>query len=334
MQTFIIIVVVTIILVIVIQQVNSNKRMKNKDKMLNAISAFTETRKYEGSTYQSYLGIDDNHAKVLLARITTDNTFNEIVDNFTTSSVDKDNTNEAFILVDDERKKVMIVSISVSFSDIHYKIFEDFICTSKFISNKILLSKKMFYAVDDKNEKIIIGTLSDCQYREIFYSDIISVELIEDGNILHKKSTMRTIGGGIVGGILAGGTGAIIGGLSGSSQQERKVKRIELKILLRSVEQSSYVVTCYNSTEIKASSIEYKNLYSGIDKIKDIISIIIDKIDKKESVQNTTVHQIANPINNIGTFSIADELIKLIKLKEQGVLTSDEFDKQKANLLS
>jgi len=37
--------------------------------------------------------------------------------------------------------------------------------------------------------------------------------------------------------------------------------------------------------------------------------------------------------NQIGSYSIADELTKLIKLKEQGVLTGEEFDRIKKDLL-
>jgi hypothetical protein len=38
--------------------------------------------------------------------------------------------------------------------------------------------------------------------------------------------------------------------------------------------------------------------------------------------------------NQAGGYSIADELTKLIKLKEQGVLNMEEFDQLKKNLLN
>jgi hypothetical protein len=45
------------------------------------------------------------------------------------------------------------------------------------------------------------------------------------------------------------------------------------------------------------------------------------------------VHPTPNMENNQGVTSIADELSKLAKLKEQGVITDEEFSQMKTNLI-
>ena len=63
--------------------------------------------------------------------------------------------------------------------------------------------------------------------------------------------------------------------------------------------------------------------------IKDIFSIIIDIVDKNLARQKTVqvVHPTSSP-------SVADELMKLAKLKDAGVLSEEEFNIQKSKLLN
>ena len=46
---------------------------------------------------------------------------------------------------------------------------------------------------------------------------------------MFTKSTGRTIGGAIVGGVLMGGAGAVVGGLSGDTKQKKEVKNMDIK---------------------------------------------------------------------------------------------------------
>ena len=63
--------------------------------------------------------------------------------------------------------------------------------------------------------------------------------------------------------------------------------------------------------------------------IKDIFSIIIDIVDKNLARQKTA--QVVQPTS---TSSVADELMKLAKLKDAGVLSEEEFNTQKNKLLN
>jgi hypothetical protein len=193
------------------------------------------------------------------------------------------------------------------------------------------------FAIDEINEKIALVTESVNHI--VSFSDIIGVELIEDGNTVSKKSTTRTIGGAIVGGVLAGGVGTIVGGLSGNSTQKSKISSLSVKILLRSLDKPSLLITCFDSrtmtTEHKASietdgkleSYIYKIGKKNADDIKDLVSVIIDRIDNKTVTIPVAVA--TKPSN-----SIADELLKLNELKEKGILTEEEFTLQKTKILN
>ncbi|MCD7851227.1 MAG: hypothetical protein LUH63_16840 [Parabacteroides sp.] len=91
------------------------------------------------------------------------------------------------------------------------------------LSNKTNIENGII-AIDKNREKIVyIDDKGDTLInKEFSFSDIISCELIKDGETVYKKSTIRTVGGALVGTVLAGGTGAIIGGLSGGTKEKEK----------------------------------------------------------------------------------------------------------------
>lgn len=192
------------------------------------------------------------------------------------------------------------------------------------------------FAIDNERKKIMIATADNnrtlAQKKYINFADIISVELLEDSNVAFSKSTMRTIGGGLVGGAIAGGAGAIIGGLSGDSKAKKKVSKIEIKILVRNQSSPTCVIKCYNDEPMDVTSglgkVTYDGIMSTAKKIVDHISVIIDMMDREYQHQENMSN--AKP----ETKSIADELEKLCALRDKGILSAEEFGKQKEKLLS
>jgi hypothetical protein len=193
-----------------------------------------------------------------------------------------------------------------------------------------------FFAVDETNEKI--GFSSNNKKTFINFTDIIGVELIENGNVVIKKNTTRTIGGAIIGGVLAGGAGSIVGGLSGSSTQKNKVTSVHVKLLLRSIDKPSLNIICFeswmNSKLVKTfrenrqeEDYVYRIGKRNAVEIKDLISVIIDRTDNK--IKPLIEPHVSTPSN-----LIADELLKLNTLKEKGILTEEEFSLQKNKILN
>lgn len=172
-------------------------------------------------------------------------------------------------------------------------------------------------------------------HKSLNYSDIIEVSYIENGDQLFTKSTGRTVGGAIVGGVLMGGAGAVVGGLSGDSKQNKVVKNMDIKILLRNTEETTCVLHFMDSsnplkTKEASDKSRYEDFLKNANKAKDLLSIIID--DAKQAVA-LVAPVMSQPVAPQST-SVADELTKLVALKEQGILTDEEFRVQKEKLLN
>lgn len=237
------------------------------------------------------------------------------------------------VLVDECHGLIVVIKDALSINAFNYiksdylpkKLSATSALSVKYIGNYMFIMDKFFKVL------VIIG---ETMHKSVNYSDIIEVSYIENGNQLFTKSTGRTVGGAVVGGLLMGGAGAVVGGLSGDTKQNKEVKNMDIKILLRSTESSSCVLHFMDSkTPLKTKEERDKDAYekflANANKAKDFLSIIID--DAKRAPQIATVMpQPGTPQQT----SVADELAKLAKLKADAILTEEEFQAQKAKLLS
>lgn len=181
----------------------------------------------------------------------------------------------------------------------------------------------------------VLVLIKDTSHEIFNYADIIEVSYEENGNQLYTKSAGRTVGGAIVGGMLMGGAGAVVGGLSGASKQNKEVKSIDVKILLRSTSRTSYVLhfndaNCILKTKDASDRSLYETYTKNANQAKDLLSVIIDNSKQV----NSPIVQSLEQQKTSSSQSVADELAKLAKLKADGILTEEEFQAQKAKLLS
>ncbi len=135
------------------------------------------------------------------------------------------------------------------------------------------------FIMDDFFKVLVI--VEGKSYEVFNYDSIIEVSYEENGNQLYTKSAGRTVGGAIVGGVLMGGAGAVVGGLSGASKQNKEVKSIDIKILLRSTSRSSCVLHFKDiDRDLKTKDDSDRKMYETFTKnaneAKDILSVIID----------------------------------------------------------
>lgn len=202
---------------------------------------------------------------------------------------------------------------------------------SSFTPTSKIVGVEYFYTfmVDDTHKQICY--LDPNSKRIIPYDKIIRVELNKNGNTISSKSTIRTIGGTLIGGALSGGVGAVVGGLSGNSKSINKVSSIQVRITIRDINNPSLTIDAFNArtmtTDGKPIEVDEclcQQAISDANKIVDTIRVIIDETDKKSSNSESLSQS---------TFSIANELKKLVDLKNEGILTQEEFDNQKAKLL-
>ena len=248
-----------------------------------------------------------------------------------TSSV----TNRLFNVLIDESHGLMAITESgmvkdvfnyINASSLPRKKGEKSTINTREIGNYLFLMDDFF--------KVLVLVGPDC-HESFNYSDIIEVSYEENGSQLYTKSTGRTIGGAIVGNFLMGGAGAVVGGLSGASKQNKEIKNMDIKILLRSTSRTSCVLHFKDvdrvlKTKEEADRKLYETYVQNANQAKDVLSVIID--DAKQASA-----PIAQPITQSvvapASSSVADELAKLAKLKADGILTDEEFRVQKSKLL-
>ena len=244
-------------------------------------------------------------------------------------------TNRLFTVLIDESHGLMAITESGKVNDVFNYINASSLPRKKGEKSTINTREigNYLFLMDDFFKVIVL--VGPGHHEIINYSDIIEVSYEENGSQLYTKSTGRTIGGAIVGNFLMGGAGAVVGGLSGASKQNKEIENMDIKILLRSTIRTSCVLHFKDvdrvlKTKEDADRKLYEKYVKNANQAKDVLSVIIDNA---KQVSTPTAQPIAQPVVAPTSSSVADELAKLAKLKADGILTEEEFQAQKSKLL-
>ncbi|MDQ0885940.1 hypothetical protein QFZ81_001028 [Paenibacillus sp. V4I9] len=178
-------------------------------------------------------------------------------------------------------------------------------------------------ALDESRNKLCI---IDTSVRVFSANEILEVEAIEDDVQVMKTSRGSQAAGAIVGGVLLGGVGAIIGGLSGQrTTSSDKVKRVYIKLVVNDMERPFVTIDFLNDKlELSKTNVKAVKAIQDVNHWHSLISVLIKRGDEK-------VNQSSRKESFNG--SAADELLKFSKLVELGLMTKEEFEKQKVKLL-
>ena len=174
------------------------------------------------------------------------------------------------------------------------------------------------YIFDDKRQQILEKKCFLSDPRFINYSDIISYEVNQSG---HTEKKHHGITRAIVGGAIAGGAGAIVGATTGGKQNDY-INHLGLIITLKDGSDFEIVF-------IREIDKEKANSWIARDEIKDL-NALVSKVDaiiaKNTQTAKTTFTENTNP-------DPADEIRKFKKLADDGIITQDEFETKKKQLL-
>lgn len=144
------------------------------------------------------------------------------------------------------------------------------------------------FSIDEEREKIVF--IDNLHNKTVLsFEDILGCEINIDGETIFNKSTVRTIGGTLIGGALLGGVGAVVGGLSGSSKQKTKIQKLTLIIKIKSIANPTITFECFNAWEAYARTKKdvdptdflYKQALQSANEVKDILAIVIDRVDSR-----------------------------------------------------
>lgn len=176
---------------------------------------------------------------------------------------------------------------------------------------------KLFF-VDKINQRFYIPVPAATLYNKIpivySFNDIVDYELVVDGESYTKGGA--SIGRALVGGAIFGAAGAIIGGSTGKRKQKEVIKKMYIKISLKHT-YDSYTEISLISTEVKKGSLTYNIMTESANKILALLDSIVT----------------SEPVS-VSSTSVADELLKYKELLDCGVLTQEEFNAKKKELLN
>jgi len=164
---------------------------------------------------------------------------------------------------------------------------------------------------------------TDDIYIEIIdFSNIIGCEIIEDNETIQKGG----VGRAIVGGALAGGVGAIVGATT--RRTIGVVNSLSIRILLNDILNPCFEIKVIDS-EIKRDSFVYKELHQVLQEIYSTIMAI-----ENDNKNETTIEQLNSNTNfQPITINVTEEIRKYKQLLDDGIITQEEFDAKKKQLL-
>jgi hypothetical protein len=181
-------------------------------------------------------------------------------------------------------------------------------------------------ALDQERAKVCLfkRTNGVLTHKVIPCRDLLSTEIFEDGYAVTKTVRSSQIGGALVGGVLLGGAGAIIGGLSGKRIESGKVKTINLRVVINDPAHPIYTI-CFLDIEIERGNFLHTTMVELAKQWQARLDIFIKLADKEDLLSVVSTSRVSS--------SLSEELLKLSDLKTRGILTQAEFDSQKAKLL-
>lgn len=152
-------------------------------------------------------------------------------------------------------------------------------------------------------------------YRSPILQNNLKSWTLEKQDAVYEQEAKSAVGRAVVGGLLFGGAGAIVGALTGTKSERKKVGFID------------YVLTLIIEEDgvEKALILGFPNIF-----IKDI------RVFFNKYFPNTYCEPDKLNFNNKteNSLSIADEIIKFKSLLDNGIITQEEFDIQKNKLLT
>ena len=150
------------------------------------------------------------------------------------------------------------------------------------------------------------------------YDDVISYELLEDGEVITKGG----VGRALIGAAVFGRTGAVVGAVTGGKRGKQICTNLTIKITTKNMSNPAVFIKLITSSKAK-NNINFKKEYENAQQILSALQIICDDRASKK---------IDLPITE-STISIPDEIRKYKELMDDGIISKEEFLAKKKELL-
>ena len=189
--------------------------------------------------------------------------------------------------------------------------------SSHFLAKIDMSNQLCGMAIDDSEGKFCLFKNEDV--RIYSYPDLIETEILIGGKSVIKTSRASQFAGTAIGAVLAGGTGAIIGGLSGSKTTSEKVTEVKLQLLVNDTSNPIHVIDFIELIITGSTVLEIA--HQEAQEWHNLLKVILKQSEDQEPAVSTED-------------SISDGLQKLSELKSSGAISEDEFGQAKKKLLT
>ena len=150
------------------------------------------------------------------------------------------------------------------------------------------------------------------------YESLMGFNLLENGHSVTKGG----LGSAVAGGALFGDVGAVVGGITGKKTNSGICDSMELCITLKNTYEDTAYIT-FISSETKMNSFAYESAKKTAQKC--IVAL--------QNIQEYNRSLATNLPEKIEKYSAADEILKFKKLMDEGIISQDEFEMKKKQLL-
>lgn len=188
-------------------------------------------------------------------------------------------------------------------------------------------SDGVYVAIDPVNEKIVVSSPSiSTNFRGAFesvytFGQIVAVEKHVNGGAVSRTNRGSQAVGAAVGALALGGVGAIIGGLSASSNSTNTVNKISVKIFVDDRERPFHEILFFNNPK-------------GAKENGFLIGMINQNADEFHGRLLAAMHKSSQSDRLTSEDSrLPENLKQLWELKQAGAITEDEFANLKKGFL-
>lgn len=185
------------------------------------------------------------------------------------------------------------------------------------IPNGLFSKNKIFINSENKTISFVISNLKSREYK---FADLLRYEITEDGDSVVKGTAGRTL----VGGMFFGLGGAIVGS-SMSRKVKNKCNQLNVIVCLNDVNNPTINIPVLNVETNKNSEI-YRNAISLAQEICGTLEYAMNQKTLHESSNSNDVQQKKEPSNK-------EQLKELKEMLDEGLITQEEFDKKKKQIL-
>jgi hypothetical protein len=197
-------------------------------------------------------------------------------------------------------------------------------------------------AADEEHLHVFTLESSRATQRLLAPAKLLAVELVVDDESVIRTTSSTKLGGAIVGGLLFGGAGAIVGGLTGRDKQVQKkvVNKVEVRVTIDDLSFSSVRLQLL-ATPVEASDKMFATIEGRAKNWIDWLTILMRRAKVRTESDNPELRNVrrkaskpAKPKVVAESNNIIAELTRLAELKASGALTAEEFDVLKHGLLA